>query len=231
MTRRFSLSAYALLLAAVLAPPGAHAGTIDVPGAAGSFNVRTMSMKERRFRYTERQQYDFSCGSAALSTLLTHHYGDPVKEKAVYTTMWEKGDHAKIRREGFSMLDMKRFLEARGYSADGYDADLGKLANAGLPAIVLIRDGRYNHFVVVKGIRDGKVAFGDPAQGARVMDRARFEAMMINRIVFVINGRKGDVVFNHPSDWRVREKAPVGLASGPNDLANATLLRRQAGDF
>lgn len=221
-----------LLLVAVSAAPLARAGSVDIPGAAsGSFSVGTMSMKERQFRYTERQQYDFSCGSAALSTLLTHHYGDPIKEKAVYTTMWEKGDHAKIRKEGFSMLDMKRFLESRGYSADGYNADLKKLASTGLPAIVLIRDGRYNHFVVVKGVRDGKVAFGDPAQGARVMDQARFERMMINRILFVINGRTGEAVFNHPSDWHVREKAPADLASGPNDLANATLLRRQAGDF
>lgn len=233
MTRSIPLRTCAvLLLTAVFAAPLARAGSVDIPGVtSGSFNVRTMSMKERQFRYTERQQYDFSCGSAALSTLLTHHYGDPIKEKAVYTTMWEKGDHAKIRKEGFSMLDMKRFLESRGYSADGYNADLNKLANAGLPAIVLIRDGRYNHFVVVKGVRDGKVAFGDPAQGARVMDQAQFERMMINRILFVINGRTGEAVFNHPSDWRVREKAPVGLASGPNDLANVTLLRRQAGDF
>jgi predicted double-glycine peptidase len=145
--------------------------------------------------------------------------------------MWQKGDHAKIRKEGFSMLDMKQFLEARGYSADGYSATLEKLADAKLPAIVLIRDGRYNHFVVVKGVRDGKVAFGDPAQGARVMPQKAFERMMINRILFVINGRASVAVFNDPKDWRVREQAPVGLASGPNDLGNVTLLRRPAGDF
>lgn len=233
MTRRISVAPGAMFLwVALVSVPMARAGMVDIPGAAsGSFYVPTMSIKERQFRYTERQQYDFSCGSAALSTLLTHHYGDPVKEKAVYTTMWEKGDHAKIRKEGFSMLDMKRFLESRGYSADGYNATLDKLADAGLPAIVLIRDGRYNHFVVVKGVRDGKVAFGDPAQGARVMDQAQFQRMMINRILFVINGRVGQAVFNRQSDWRVREQAPVGLASGPNDLTNATLLRRQAGDF
>jgi predicted double-glycine peptidase len=209
----------------------AHAGVVDVPGAGAAFNVPAMSMKERQFRFTARQQYDFSCGSAALSTLLTHHYGDPIGEKDVYVAMWQKGDHAKIRKEGFSMLDMKQFLEARGYSADGYNATLQKLADAKLPAIVLIRDGRYNHFVVVKGVRDGKVAFGDPAQGARVMAQKDFERMMINRILFVINGRASVAVFNDPKDWRVRERAPVGLASGPNDLGNVTLLRRPAGDF
>ncbi|OYW24841.1 MAG: hypothetical protein B7Z49_02350, partial [Hydrogenophilales bacterium 12-63-5] len=52
-----------------------------------------------------------------------------------------------------------------------------------------------------------------------------------NRIVFVINGHAHQVVFNHPTDWRVREQAPVGLASGPGDLANVTLLRRPPGDY
>ena len=225
-------NAAVLLMAVLVAMPAARAGMVEIPGAgSGSFSVKTMSMKERQFRYTERQQYDFSCGSAALSTLLTHHYGDPVKEAAVYTTMWEKGDQAKIRKEGFSMLDMKRFLQARGYAAEGYRTSLEKLGKVGVPAIVLIRDGAYNHFVVVKGVRDGKIAFGDPAQGARVMDQAQFERMMINRILFVINGRNTGVVFNDPKDWKVREKAPIGMATGPNDLANVTLMRRPAGDF
>jgi len=225
-------NAAVLLMAVLVAMPAARAGMVEIPGAgSGSFSVKTMSMKERQYRYTERQQYDFSCGSAALSTLLTHHYGDPVKEAAVYTTMWEKGDQAKIRKEGFSMLDMKRFLESRGYAADGYRTSLEKLGKVGVPAIVLIRDGAYNHFVVVKGVRDGKIAFGDPAQGARVMDQAQFERMMINRILFVINGRSRGVVFNDPKDWKVREKAPIGMATGPNDLANVTLMRRPAGDF
>ncbi|OGU21975.1 MAG: hypothetical protein A2580_12560 [Hydrogenophilales bacterium RIFOXYD1_FULL_62_11] len=222
-----------LLLAVLIAMPGAQAGMVDIPGAgSGSFNFKTMSMKERQFRFTVRQQYDFSCGSAAIATLLTHHYGDPVKEEAVYRAMWETGNHDKIRKEGFSMLDMKRFLESRGYAANGYTANLTKLSSVGVPAIVLIRDGRYNHFVVVKGVRDGKVAFGDPAQGARVMALPEFERMMINHIVFVINGHTSQVVFNNPKDWRVREQAPVGMAAmGVSDLANSTLLRRPPGDY
>lgn len=220
------------LMTALIAMPAAQAGMVDIPGAGfGSFGVKTMSMKEQKFRTIVRQQYDFSCGSAALSTLLTHHYGDPVKEETAYSAMWNMGDQAKIRKEGFSLLDIKRFLEARGYRADGYNASLEKLAGEGIPAIVLIRDGGYNHFVVIKGIRDGQVAFGDPALGARVMDLNQFERMLINTIVFVINGRNTEAVFNDPQDWKVREKAPIGLASGPNDLANITLLRRPPGDY
>lgn len=218
------------LLAFVL---NAHAGSVDIPGGGGlgSLNLKTMSMKERQYRFTSRQKLDYSCGSAALSTLLTHHYGDAVDEDTIYEAMWKAGDHEKIRKEGFSMLDMKKFLKSRGYKAEGFFASLDRLAKVSLPAIVLLRDGGYNHFVVVKGIRDGEVAYGDPALGAKVVPRDQFEKMMANRIVFVIEGRNERVVFNDPKDWRVREKAPIDASSGPGDMANVTLLRRLQGDF
>lgn len=221
----------ALSLPLLLAAP-AWAGSVVIPGAgSGTMNVKVMSLKERQFRLTVRQKLDFSCGSAALSTLLTHHYGDPVDEATIFEAMWDNGDHTKIRREGFSLLDLKRFLVARGYSADGYSAPLDKLAKVGIPAIALVREGGYNHFVVIKGIRDGKVAIGDPALGGRVYPQPQFEKMMANKILFVINGLNQKAVFNHPLDWRVKEKAPVSLANGPNDMTNATLLRRQVGDY
>ena len=47
----------------------------------------------------------------------------------------------------------------------------------GLPAIVLLNDRGYRHFVVVKGLRDGRVLLGDLARGTRAMSRARFEAL------------------------------------------------------
>lgn len=210
----------------------AQAGSINIPGADfGSVNVGIKSLKERQFSLTVRQKLDFSCGSAALSTLLTHHYNDPVDEETIFKGMWEAGNETKIRSQGFSLLDIKAYLERRGYAANGYTTSLDKLANVGIPAIVLIRDGGYNHFVVIKGLKDGKVAFGDPSLGARVMPQQQFEKMLINRIVFVVNGRNEQAVFNHPKDWRIREKAPISLANGSSDLANTMLLRRPFGDY
>ena len=222
------LSIAVLLLFAM----GAQAGSINIPGVdSGSVNVGVKSLKERQFSSIVRQKLDFSCGSAALSTLLTHHYGDPINEETIFKSMWDAGDEAKIRSQGFSLLDIKSFLEKRGYSADGYTTTLDKLAHVGIPAIVLIKDGLYNHFVVIKGVKDGNVAFGDPSLGARVMPQQEFKKMLINRIVFVINGRNDQAVFNNPRDWHVREKAPTNLANGANDLATTMLLRRPVGDF
>jgi len=208
------------------------AGEVMIHGAAsGALNVTVTSLKERRFATTIRQQHDYSCGSAALATLLTFHYGYPVTEETVFKAMWETGDQDRISREGFSLLDIKRYLAHIGYSADGYQAPLARLAAVGIPAIVLVRDHGYNHFVVVRGLRDGNVALADPSIGARVIAQPQFEAMRLNGILFVINGRKDQVVFNHTADWKIREKAPMGAALGTESLASAILLRRSSSDY
>jgi uncharacterized protein len=204
-----------LALAATLAVAGvagrAQAGTVDFPlQVGGSFSVPATSLHEERFRATVHQQFDFSCGSAALSTLLTHHYGQPVSEQTVFEQMIVRGDRAKIQREGFSLLDMKRYLAAHGYEADGFEAPLEKLAQVGIPAIVLINESGYNHFVVVKGVKDGRVLVGDPAGGTRSMSQAAFEAVWVQQILFVISNRQPEARFNVATDWQSAPRAPIG---------------------
>jgi predicted double-glycine peptidase len=105
------------LLCALLG--AACANATDLPAADGAtYRVPVKSMKELKFSSTTRQQYDFSCGSAALATLLTYHYGYPINETVAFKAMWEIGDQAKIRREGFSLLDMQRYLASIGFKAD-----------------------------------------------------------------------------------------------------------------
>ncbi len=114
------------------------------PGVTGgSYALQVTSMKEARFRSTVRQQFDFSCGSAAVATLLSYHYDTPVSERQVFDAMYALGDQQKIRREGFSLLDMKRYLAQQGFIADGYQQPLHKLAEAGFPAIVRVEENGY----------------------------------------------------------------------------------------
>src|SRR5690606_30966645 len=171
---------------------------------AGNPTVPVVSMKEARFVATLRQQYDFSCGSAAVATLLTHHYGQPVGEAEVFKVMFENGNRDKIRAEGFSMLDMKRYLDARGFPTIGVEASLDQLLEANVPAIALINENGYSHFVVIKGVRPGDVVIGDPAMGTRVLKRAQFESWRVNDILLVVNERLDLARFNLASDWRVR---------------------------
>lgn len=209
-----------------------RADSVNLPfQIGGAFSVPVTSIKGARFRAMIRQQFDFSCGSAALSTLLTFHYGYAVSEQTVFEEMFEQGDRAKIRHEGFSLLDMKRYLEAHGFEADGFEAPLEKLESVSIPAIVLINDKGYNHFVVIKGIRDGRVLIGDPAGGARALTRGAFEAIWTNRILFVVSNRQERARFNIVSDWSTVPKAPLGGGVNREGLAGIVIPKLGPSDF
>ena len=189
-----------------------QAAPVAIPGVAGGgFTVNVTSKKESQFRSTMRQRYDYSCGSAALVTLLSSGYEDAVSEGAVFSKMYEKGNKEKIQRDGFSLLDMKGYLESEGYQADGFRITLDKLAELGVPAITVLDLKGYKHFVVVKGLTEKEVLVSDPAVGTTVMPRPHFEAMW-NGILFLIRNRKNVAMnyFNLKDDWQVRTKAPIG---------------------
>jgi predicted double-glycine peptidase len=221
----------AIVLAGLCAQ-NAKAGSVDLPfQIGGAYSVPATSIKEARFSAMVRQQFDFSCGSAALSTLLTYHYGFPVTEQIVFEEMFVRGEKEKIKREGFSLLDMKRYLEAHGFEANGYEAPLDKLVSVGIPAIVLINDNGYNHFVVIKGIRGERLLIGDPSGGTRAMSRKKFESIWVNQILFVITNRQDMAKFNQESDWRVAVQAPLGNGINRDGLGSLVMPKFGASDF
>jgi predicted double-glycine peptidase len=163
--------------------------------------------------------------------LLSYHYDVPVTEQEVFRDMFVRGDQPRIRREGFSLLDMKRYLATRGFTADGFEQPLEKLAQAGLPAIVLVSENGYRHFVVVKGLQGQRVLLGDPAGGTRAMSRQRFEAVWQNRLLFVVHGRAGKPRFNDMADWRVAPQALLEDGIARDSLRDVTVPKLGAGDF
>jgi predicted double-glycine peptidase len=222
-----------LLLAAIAAWLGSWSPALaeDIVTGTAQYRVPVASMKELRFRKTLRQQYDFSCGSAALATLLTHHYGRPADEVVLFQRMFLAGDQARIRREGFSLLDMQRLLASVGYHADGFQLPLQKLAEAKVPAIVLVSTNGYNHFVVIKGLDERRVLVGDPASGTHAIARPEFERMWTNKLLFVIHGWKGPVRFNDSADWSAAPAAPLDEGIARQGLDWLTLPKHGPGDF
>ncbi len=222
----------ALITATITMMTGpAQAGMLELAGIGGKYTVPVTSLKEARFKATMRQQYDFSCGSAAVATLLTHQYDYPVSEQAVFEEMFASGDRQKIRKEGFSLLDIKHYLEAHGFKADGFEQPLQKLLDAHLPAIVLISEKGYHHFVVIKGLRDGRILIGDPSNGTRAIARSSFESIWVNKLLFVIHNKQELAKFNDTADWRVAPRAPLAEGINHDGLANVTLPKFGPGDF
>lgn len=227
--RRFSfrrlagIAATATMLS-VLASPS-PAGEVRLSIAGLQAGVPVQSIRERRWETVIRQEYDFSCGAAAVATLLTYHYDRQTEEVEVFDAMFAAGDQAKIMRQGFSLLDMKRFLETRGYAGDGFQVSIDRLTNAGIPAIAIVTIRGYRHFVVVKGVTEDSVLVGDPALGLKEYSKDEFEGMLASDILFVIRDHvpTGRERFNLDSDWAANPSAPFGSATQQGSIASFTL--------
>jgi uncharacterized protein len=225
-------STLAFVLLGLWLSAGARAGTMALNDNAGqTYTLHIATLKELKFRNTIRQRYDFSCGSAAVATLLTYQYNYPVNEQVVFEQMYTHGDRQKINKEGFSLLDIKLYLASIGFDADGFRASLDQLQKANLPAIVLIEDRGYHHFVVIKGIRYGRVLVGDPARGTRAIPLDRFDQLWKNGLVFVIHNRRQYARFNTDSDWHNAPVAPLGIGIDRRGLDTITMSKYGPGDI
>lgn len=178
-----------LLLAATAS--SSHAGT-SLPMPAGGLMLNGLAVKnvvDMRFQRVVRQSFDLSCGAAAVATLLKYYYGETaLDESEVIGSMVDVGDREEISEKGFSMLEMKRFVEARGYVSGGYKienaSDLDKLK---IPVVTLIHTRGYSHFVVIKGVENGRVYVADPAFGNQSHDLASFAGQWSNVILTVLS--------------------------------------------
>lgn len=154
------------------------------------------SLLEMRQDRVVVQQWDLSCGAAALATLLNYQHGDPVSEREIAAGLIARAEYLEdpslVRiRQGFSLLDLKRYVDGRGYQGIGY----GKLTLEDLldraPIMVPVRLHGYNHFVVFRGALGNRVLLADPAFGNRTMFAATFEDAWLDYPEF---GRVGFVV-------------------------------------
>lgn len=189
------------------------------PGEDVGWGKSVLSLKDIRNEGVVRQRWDMSCGAAALSTLLTYQFKDNTPETDIVVWMLHRTDPALVKaRHGFSLLDMKHFAQARGYTAEGFsDESIDELASQKSAVIVPIRLKGYDHFVVVKGVADDRVFMADPGFGNTSMRVDRFRKLWKNGIVFIV----------HPPDERMQVAKQIG--SSAKLLPDETLITRSLG--
>jgi uncharacterized protein len=173
-------------------------GSSVLIGKAQAEAKTVRSFEEIRRKGVVIQEWDLSCGAAALATILAFQHGDAVSEREIAKAMLAATDQELVRRRlGFSLLDLKRFLATRGYVGEGYAEveldDLGRLA----PAIVPLRlQQTFDHFVVFRGLTRGRAVLADSAYGVRTMPPGRFLQVWRGRIAFVVRRPHGPVAPN-----------------------------------
>jgi len=175
-------------------------------GGAYSQAVSMEPYSELKYRHIVRQAYDYSCGSAALVTILKFHIGISVTEQQAMEGMLEKGEKEKIiERRGFSLLDMKRYAASLNVPAAGYKAEVKDLLTLEEPAIVPIDYGGAKHFVVLRGIRNGVVFIADPSAGNLAFSVQEFATLWDKNTLFILSAPAG-------------QKAPAQLALNDQEL-------------
>ena len=158
-----------------------------VGGSVAPESVQMFPNEYYKYRHIVHQAYDYSCGSAALTTVLQFHLGLAVTEQDAMKGMLEHGEQDKIiARRGFSLLDMKRYVATLGSDSGGFRGDMNDLAKLDQPAIVPIDYAGFKHFVVVKGVRDGKVFIADPSAGNIAFSVEEFAGLWDKGTLFVI---------------------------------------------
>lgn len=170
--------------------PAAQVPLAVLPGGNLAFKP-VESMRERRFSNLVQQKTDFSCGAAALATILREAYRFDVDETFVINGMLAGADHELVRNQGFSMLDMKRYIEHLGMRARGYRVPMEGLERLRVPVIVLQEVRGYKHFVVLQRTEDDWVYIGDPVLGHKRYGIDDFVKGW-NGIVFAVIGPEYD---------------------------------------
>lgn len=137
------------------------------------------SLMEQRQHNVVLQQWELSCAAAALATVLRYQYGVPVTERTVALGLINRPEYlnnpdlVRLRR-GFSLLDMKRYVDGLGFDGVG----LGQLAFSDLldlaPIIVPMNLQGFPHFVVFRGATSKTVLLADPAFGNVTMSKTKF---------------------------------------------------------
>lgn len=188
-------SSIGLCLIALACITGACASEVRFGGVLPDGELYTgnvVSMREARYLNMVRQHTDYSCGAAALATILRYAYHLDVNENMVIQGMLGVADPTLVKQRGFSMLDIKHYVELLDMRGRGYRVDEARLRNLRVPGLVLMDVRGYHHFVVLKQVHDDVVELADPMLGNRTVPLPDFLKSWPSRVIFVVIGSDFD---------------------------------------
>ena len=112
----------------VKSPPSGELILALSPDLPSRIRAKVTPVSVLQYQDIIKQTYDYSCGSAALSTLLRNYLGEDITEQQVIQGLLTYGDKNQIiSRRAFSLLDMKKYVGVLGYEGAGYRAEIADL--------------------------------------------------------------------------------------------------------
>ncbi len=215
------------LIAAVLTAIGAGGawaedGRAPLRDPDHEFQSRITSWKELQQRNVVMQNREYSCGAAAMATILRYYWGDAVKEENVLSALMQMLTPEEIKdrvKNGLAISDLRRTAVKMGYQATIGTMPFDKLAASRVPLVVPLRLKKYDHFVVFRGVVDGRVYLADPIRGNVRPTVSEFCAQWQKQAVLAI--AKPDVELPETSPLAIRpEEVYLG------DMTKQTVRRQ-----
>jgi len=153
------------------------------------FFVYVKNARQLRTMDVIPQQRDFSCGAAALATILNKYWGENVTETGILVGIVATLSKPELEdriKNGLTLTDLKRLLEKFGYQAVLGKLPVEKLKESKIPLLVGITVNDFDHFVVVRGADDEFVYLADPAVGKMRVPIEEFEKQWQKNTVLVV---------------------------------------------
>lgn len=129
-----------------------------------AFVQAARSRGRRRSAPTVLQMEAVECGAACLAMILRAH-GRNVPLEQLRT-------ECGVSRDGSKASNVIRAARRHGMEAKGYKQSLPDVLNFTMPCIVF---WNFNHFVVLEGVRGGRVYINDPGSGPRTLTPEEFD--------------------------------------------------------
>jgi hypothetical protein len=137
------------------------------------------------------QTTEYTCGAAALATLINSYLGGTTTETEVLKLANPEPER------GLNLLQLKRVAEAKGYKAVGYRMNIKHLQNLNHPVLLFVKfEENKKHFTIFKGIRGNRVFLADPSQGNIRMSIDKFLTIW-NGITLVVKPKDGSKINDH----------------------------------
>ena len=153
-----------------------------------TINKPIKSWIEIKNKNLTRQKYDYSCGSASLSTILKYFYDLNVSEKDILDTVLKaKGLKSKNKKKfedsdfSLSFLDLAKYSNLKGFKAVGLALDLDSLKKLKAPVILFVKIRKNEHFTVYKSMDENYVYLADPSFGNIKVKISKFKEMFYQR--------------------------------------------------
>jgi uncharacterized protein len=176
MTRQLHLVGLLVLAIATLGPPPRAIGQELVLGR--SITERPKTYMDLKFAYTVRQRRDFTCGAAALATILKYHYGMPVTEEMIFWMIANRYKLEELKNKaenGFSFEDLIYVAGKLGFESQAAVVGIAELQKLNGPVILQLKLKRFEHFAVLRKKTDELAYMSDPVTGQTTLNNAEFK--------------------------------------------------------